>query len=110
VIGVLLGILPVATPTAAGLTGADLIGILAIVVTVFGLLLTAIGVMVLARFSSLNDRISEVKKDLGADIAQIRTDAGSDLGHVWRALDNVYRRLWNERVPTRGDYRDQPKD
>lgn len=101
---------PVQTPTAAGLSGADLIGILAIVVTLFGLLLTAIGVLVLRQFSGLSERITEVKTDLSDDISQMRAAAVTDIGHVWRALDNVYRRLWNERVPTQGDYRDQPKD
>lgn len=68
-----------AFPTAGGLSSADLIAVLAIVVTVFGLLLTAIGVLTLRQFTNADHRISEVKSDLTADIAQIRTDLTNGL-------------------------------
>jgi hypothetical protein len=48
----------------ASLTDGNLIAILAIIVSVFGLLLTAIGVLVLSRFSDLGDRIDEMRADL----------------------------------------------
>jgi hypothetical protein len=55
-------------PTAGGLTAADLIALLSIVVVIFGLLLTAIGVLVLNRFNALNDRITELKNDIQGDL------------------------------------------
>jgi hypothetical protein len=91
--------LKVTPPTAAGFTSADLIAIVAIMVTIFGLLLTAIGVLVLRSFSGLDARVSQVEDRLGRDIDRI-----------WHSLDGIYQRLWNERVPHQGDYRDQPKD
>lgn len=75
--------LPVSGPTAAGLSSADLIGILAVVVSMFGLLLTAIGVLVLGKFSTLNDRIDELKSDYRTDLAA-----------VWRELGLIRSRLW----------------
>lgn len=75
--------LPVAGPTAAGLSSADLIAVVAIVVTLFGLLLSAIGVLVLGKFTSLNDRIDELKADYRTDLAA-----------VWRELGLIRSRLW----------------
>jgi ABC-type transporter Mla maintaining outer membrane lipid asymmetry permease subunit MlaE len=87
---------PVSTPTAAGLSGADLIGILGIVAVFFGLVLTALGALMLRTLGNMDKRVSELKVDFTRDF-----------GYVWNAIDGIYRRLWNERVPTQGDYRDQ---
>lgn len=64
-------------PKAIGLTAADLIAILAIIVTVFGLLLTAIGTLILRQFNSLDARITEVKGDLKADISAMQAQVTS---------------------------------
>lgn len=72
-----------APSTAGGLSAAQLIAILAIVVTMFGMLLTAIGVLMLRTLTGLDRRISEVKSDIAADL-----DA------VWRALDSIRTRVW----------------
>ena len=75
--------LPVAGPTAGGLTSADLIAIVAIMVTIFGILLSAIGVLVLGKFESLNKRIDELKSDYRTDLAA-----------VWHELGLIRSRLW----------------
>lgn len=80
----MLAILPVRVvqaPTAAGLTTAQLTLLVAIVVPFFGLLLTAIGVMVLGRFSDLDRRLSELRSDM------VRGDRD-----LWRAISDL--RQW----------------
>ena len=74
------------TPTAGGLTGADILGILTILVTIFGLLLTAIGVLVLRLFANLTDRITR------SDEAR-RTDNDA----IWRELSLIRSRLFGGR-------------
>lgn len=75
--------LEVNTPTAGGLSAADLIAILSIVVVLFGLLLTAIGVLVLRQFTGQDERLQDVKKDLQEDIRDSRRDAAAQFTAVW---------------------------
>jgi len=64
------------TPTAGGLSTPDLIAILSIVVIIFGLLLSAIGVLLMTIIGNLR-----------ADMNAVRLDIGDDLKEVWRAID-----------------------
>lgn len=84
-------------PKAGGLTTADLIAILAVVVTIFGILLSAIGVLVLRQFTNLETRLAEVKADNvaalllartdgAAVIAEIKADQKASLDAIWREL------------------------
>jgi hypothetical protein len=80
-------------PTALGLSAADLIAIVAIVVTLIGTLLTAIGVLVLRQFTNLGSRIDDLK-----------TDYKTDLAAVWRELGLIRARLWGGEVPQTGPF------
>ena len=86
-------------PTAAGLSPADLIGILSIVVVIFGLLLTAVGVLLLRVIASLNDRISEVKSDAANAVILSRQEYSSDLAAVWRELGLIRMAVWGGTTP-----------
>lgn len=72
--------------TAGGLSAADLIGVLAIMVTIFGLLLSAIGVLVLLQFRGLADRISELKSDNTDEFTRMRTEHHEASTAVWAEI------------------------
>ena len=63
------------------MTTADLLALIAIIVTVMGLLLTAIGVLVLLVIRNLSDRITELK-----------TDTTADLNAVWMEINFLRQR------------------
>lgn len=85
----MLGIEHVVPPTAAGLSPADLIGILSILVIVFGLLLTAIGVLVLRLMTGLDSKITSVKLDAAAALVQVKQEYADDLKQVWQELGRL---------------------
>ena len=87
-----LGITQVKTSTVGGLSAADLLSILSIIVFIFGMLLTAIGVLVLRSFNGLDRRITEVK----ADAASASTQLGAELRLVWASITALRWRLFGE--------------
>lgn len=89
-----------AYPTTGGLSTPDLLVVLTIVVSVMGLLLTAIGVLVLRNFTSIDGRFSEMRNDatltkseLKQDIAAARQEASSNVNAVWGELHTMNGRI-----------------
>jgi hypothetical protein len=79
--------------TPLGFDAADLVAFLAIVVTLLGLLLTAIGVLMLRTLNKMDERISEVKIEAAsaADgatnaVSDLRRDLSSDIRTLWQAI------------------------
>lgn len=73
-------------PSVGGLTTADLIAILAVVVTIFGLLLTAIGVLVLRQFDGQAAGLATVKAESATAIATLKADTNIALRDIWGEL------------------------
>lgn len=69
-------------PTTGGLSSTDLISILAIVVVLFGLMLTAIGVLLLRQFNSVDSRVTEVKTEIQGDLSSLKADMQGDINTV----------------------------
>lgn len=72
-----------ASPTTAGLTTSDLIAMLSILVVIFGLLLSAIGVLVLRQFDDQRAEIETVKADASGDTAQLRVETNNGFTALW---------------------------
>lgn len=70
------------TPTVGGLSSADLIAIVAILVTIFGLMLSAIGVLLMTIISNL-------REDMRTDIADLKKDIQDDLTAMWNVINDV---------------------
>jgi hypothetical protein len=90
----------VTNPTeAGGLTTPDLLAIVAIIVTLLGLLLTAIGVLVLRQFSNMDARMAEQKTDNANTITMLRAENTNALNAVWRELGLIRSRLFHDTTP-----------
>lgn len=70
-------------PTTAGLTISDLIALLSILVVIFGLLLTAIGVLVLRQFDQQRSEVDRVRKDASEDTAALRAEMNNGFTALW---------------------------
>lgn len=102
----LLSVTRVITLTVSGLSTPDLLEILSICVVIFGLLLTAIGVLVLRMFRSQQDYIEQVKKEVEATCLfregsaerarlQDRGDMRLALEQIWAELKLIRGKIWN---------------
>lgn len=72
-----------AADAGGGLSVANLIAILAVVVTVFGLLLTAIGVLLLRLIGNLSSELGDNRREAKQDVRDLRADIGADFAAVW---------------------------
>lgn len=84
-------------PKAGGLTTADLLAIVAVIVTIFGGLLTAIGALTLRQFTNIETRLAEQKTDNTAAMQQARTDGAAVIAEIKAdqkaSLDAIWREL-----------------
>ena len=72
--------------TAGGFSTADLLAAVAILVTIFGLLLSTIGVLVLRNFTTTDDRLVELRTDFRHDVDELRGEMRQSIRSLWRAL------------------------
>lgn len=88
-------------PTTGGLSSSDLIAILGIVVILFGILLTAIGVLVLRQFNSVDEKIAEMKKDVHDRIDEIVKNFSEELRELKGDFKESFTNLRSEFVDMR---------
>jgi hypothetical protein len=79
-------VLATSSPTPLGVDAADIIALLAIVVSIGVMLLSAIGVLVLRTLNRMDERIGEVKDEATTAVKDLRRDLSGDLNTIWGAV------------------------